>query len=127
MPFNADTIEAAKEVKKTLPQLRGGQVIITSRIADLGGAISLFELDVLFQEDAAAFLLERTETRRTNTPTDIDDAVAQAHDVERHEMNLGRDCGPSGVRARKTREHGWSCRRLRPLWCRTPLFLDPVS
>jgi hypothetical protein len=56
-------------------------VIITSRIADLGGAISLFELDVLFQEDAAAFLLERTETRRTNTPTDIDDAVAQAHDL----------------------------------------------
>ena len=58
---NADTPEAAAEVEKTLPKLQGGGVIITSRIADWSTAVQTTELDVLGEEDAAAFLLERTE------------------------------------------------------------------
>jgi hypothetical protein len=54
---NADTPEAATEVEKTLPQLQGGGVIITSRIADWITAVQSVELDVLAEEDAVAFLL----------------------------------------------------------------------
>jgi hypothetical protein len=60
---SADTPEAAAEVEKTLPQLQGGEVIITSRIADWSTAVQPVKLDVLAEEDAAAFLLERTELR----------------------------------------------------------------
>src|SRR5271166_2041390 len=63
---NADTPEAAAEVARTLPlpQLQGGRVLITSRLADWSPAVQTAEpLDVLAEEDAAAFLLERTESR----------------------------------------------------------------
>ena len=75
---NADTPEAAAEVEKTLPQLEGGQVIITSRIVDWSPAVQPVELDVLAEEDAAAFLLERTESRRKKMLTDSGDAGAGA-------------------------------------------------
>jgi tetratricopeptide (TPR) repeat protein len=76
---NADTPEAAAEVEKTLPKLRGGDVIITSRIADWSAAVQTTELDVLGEQDAAAFLLERTELRRKKTDADADDAAVLAH------------------------------------------------
>jgi hypothetical protein len=67
---NADTPEAALEVEKTLPKLQGGDVIITSRIADWSAAVQTTELDALAEKDAAAFLLERTEqSERRRTPT----------------------------------------------------------
>ena len=75
---NADTPEAAAEVEKTLPQLQGGEVIITSRIADWSPAVQTAEpLDVLAEKDAAAFLLERTEARRKKMLTDSEDAAAR--------------------------------------------------
>jgi hypothetical protein len=78
---NADTPEAAAEVEKTLPQLEGGQVIIASRIVDWSPAVQPVELDVLAEEDAAAFLLERTESRRKKMLTDSGDAGAVARDL----------------------------------------------
>jgi tetratricopeptide (TPR) repeat protein len=78
---NADTPQAAAEVEKTLPKLQGGDVIITSRIADWSTAVQTAELDVLAEEDAAAFLLERTEARRKKTATDTKDAAAVARDL----------------------------------------------
>jgi hypothetical protein len=57
-------------VEKTLPKLRGGGVIITSRIADWSAAVQTNELDVLGEPDAAAFLLERTELERRKTSDD---------------------------------------------------------
>jgi len=78
---NADTPEAAAEVEKTLPQLQGGEVIITSRVADWSTAVHPVELDVLAEEDAAAFLLERTELRRKKILTDSEDAAAVARDL----------------------------------------------
>src|SRR5271166_4900942 len=77
---NADTPEAAAEVEKTLPQLQGGEVIITSRVADWSTAVHPVELDVLAEEDAAAFLLERTELRRKKILTDSE-AAAVARDL----------------------------------------------
>jgi hypothetical protein len=79
---NADTAEAAAEVVKTLPQLQGGQVLITSRLADWSPAVKTAEpLDVLAEEDAAAFLLERTESRRKKLLADEEDAAAVARDL----------------------------------------------
>jgi hypothetical protein len=78
---NADTLEAAAEVEKTLPQLLGGDVIITSRIVDWSTAVQPVELDVLAEEDAVAFLLERTESRRKKMLTDSEDAAAVARDL----------------------------------------------
>jgi uncharacterized membrane protein len=57
---NADTQEAASGVEETLPRFRGGEVIITSRIADWSPAVQTAEpLNVLDETEAAAFLLER--------------------------------------------------------------------
>ena len=50
-------------------------MIITSRIADWSTAVQPVELDVLAEEDAAAFLLERTEARRKKMLTDSEDGV----------------------------------------------------
>ena len=78
---NIDTPEAAVEVEKTLPKLQGGEVIITSRMADWSAAVQTTELDVLGEQDAAAFLLERTELRRKKTDTDTDDASVLANEL----------------------------------------------
>jgi tetratricopeptide (TPR) repeat protein len=78
---NADMPEAAVEVEKTLPKLQGGDVIITSRIADWSAAVQTTELDVLGEQDAAAFLLERSELRRKKTATDTEDAAVLAHEL----------------------------------------------
>jgi Domain of unknown function (DUF4062) len=78
---NADTPQAAVEVEKTLPKLQGGDVIITSRFADWSAAVQTTELDVLGEQDAAAFLLERTELRRKKMLTDSEDAAAVARDL----------------------------------------------
>jgi tetratricopeptide (TPR) repeat protein len=78
---SADTIQAAAEVEKTLPKLLGGDVIITSRIADWSLAVQPVELDVLAHEDAAAFLLARTELQRKKTPTDTEDAPILAREL----------------------------------------------
>jgi hypothetical protein len=78
---NADTSEAAAEVEKTPPQLQGGQVIITSRIADCTAAVQPIELDVLVEVDAATFLLERTESGRKKMVSDSEDAAAVARDL----------------------------------------------
>jgi Domain of unknown function (DUF4062)/NB-ARC domain len=78
---NADTPEAAAEIEKTLPKLQGGDVIITSRFADWSAAVQTTELDVLGEQNAAAFLLERTESRRTKMLTDSEDSAAVARDL----------------------------------------------
>jgi tetratricopeptide (TPR) repeat protein len=76
-----DTPEAAAAVEKTLPQLQGGQVIVTSRIADWSSTIQTLELDVLSEKDAAAFLLERTESKRMKISGDANEAVSLAREL----------------------------------------------
>jgi hypothetical protein len=78
---NADTPDAAVEVEKMLPKLQGGGVIITSRIADWSAAVQPTELDVLGEQDAAAFLLERTEPRRKKMASDAEEATVLAHEL----------------------------------------------
>jgi tetratricopeptide (TPR) repeat protein len=78
---NADTQDAAAEVGKALLKLRNGDVIITSRIADWSASVDATELDVLKETEAAAFLLERTESRRKKMSADSEDAAGIARDL----------------------------------------------
>ncbi|WP_165220514.1 tetratricopeptide repeat protein [Aquisphaera insulae] len=77
---NVDTEEAAKEVEKTLPRLRQGHVLITSRVGNFSPAVAPLEIDVLDQLDGVSFLLERTPRRRQQ-PDDPDRAAAIADEL----------------------------------------------
>jgi hypothetical protein len=62
---NVDTEAAAQAVKDLLGRLQpAGQVLVTSRLSNWPGAVPTLALDVLGEDYAAAFLLERTADRR---------------------------------------------------------------
>ena len=50
-------------VEKLLAELRGGHVLITSRVARFSDVVEPLELDVLSPEDGATFLLRRHNRR----------------------------------------------------------------
>jgi len=79
---NVDTAEAAAAVEETLARLRGGHVLITTRLAEWSGAVDAEELFELEPAQAAAFLLERTEARRKKLPTDAADAARLARQLD---------------------------------------------
>ena len=68
---NVDSPEAAKAVDHLLPALHNGHVLITSRRTDWGNSIYRLPLDTLDEDDAVAFLLEKTADNRTRTDTDV--------------------------------------------------------
>jgi hypothetical protein len=74
---NVDSKLALAEVESLLGALAGGNVVVTSRLANFSGNFQPLELDVLAVEDAAAFLLARTEGRRRAAPDD----AAKAREV----------------------------------------------
>lgn len=78
---NADTPETAEAVEEILPRLIRGHVVITSRLADWGPAVTTLELNVLASEDAVAFLLERTSNRRLKRANDTEVAERLAEAV----------------------------------------------
>jgi tetratricopeptide (TPR) repeat protein len=78
---NADTEDALTAVDQLLPKLSGGHVLITSRMTDYAGGIDAVPLDVLSDDDAAAFLLERTADHRTTAPDDDARALELAHEL----------------------------------------------
>jgi tetratricopeptide (TPR) repeat protein len=80
---NVDGKPALAEVEHLLSGLAGGHVIVTSRLADFSGNFQPLELDVLAVDDAAAFLLARTEGRRRVAADD----AAKAREVA---LELGR-------------------------------------
>jgi tetratricopeptide (TPR) repeat protein len=84
---NVDTEAAAEQVEELLAQLHGGHVLITSRLANWGEHVEPLELDVLSEESAARFLLERTAPRpngrgRRTEPTDAADATRLARELD---------------------------------------------
>jgi hypothetical protein len=78
---NLDTEDAVKAADNLLRALTGGRVLITSRLAHFAGHFDPLHLDVLGIDDAAAFLLERTEKRRRNMPDDAATARLIADDL----------------------------------------------
>jgi hypothetical protein len=76
---NVDSEPAARAVEDLLGQLASaGQVLITSRISNWSGGVEPLALDVLTEDDAADFLLERTEKRRRKQPDDPEQAKSLA-------------------------------------------------
>lgn len=73
---NVDTFDAVKTVEKLLPSLQSGHILITSRRTDWNDSIQTLPLDILAQEDAVAFLLNKTENYRT--PTEEDESIARS-------------------------------------------------
>jgi tetratricopeptide (TPR) repeat protein len=67
---NVDTDPAAKAVQELLSQLRGGQVVITSRVDHWGRSVERLNVDVLSRESSTDFLLERTAGERITSPDD---------------------------------------------------------
>ncbi len=78
---NVDTRDALAEVEHLLSGLVGGHVIVTSRLSNFSGNFQPLELDVLPLDDAAAFLLERTEGRRRTTTADAAEARELAEEL----------------------------------------------
>ena len=76
---NVDSKPALAEVEHLLSEFTSGHVVVTSRLADFSGNFHPLDLDVLAIEDAAAFLLARTEGRRRAAPDD----AAKAREVAR--------------------------------------------
>ncbi|MCQ8127993.1 DUF4062 domain-containing protein [Methylomonas rivi] len=71
---NADTETAAEAVEALLPRLSGGHLLITSRLSNWSGNLTVMQLDTLARADAAEFLLARTAHKRRKR----DDDSAQA-------------------------------------------------
>jgi tetratricopeptide (TPR) repeat protein len=67
---NVDTRPALIEVERLLSGLTGGHMVLTSRLSSFSGNFQPLEFDVLALDDAAAFLLARTEGRRRLAPDD---------------------------------------------------------
>ncbi|HPO16857.1 MAG TPA: toll/interleukin-1 receptor domain-containing protein, partial [Candidatus Hydrogenedentes bacterium] len=67
---NVDAEAAAAAVLPLLPRLNNGCVLITTRRAHWSPSVNRHELDILAIEDAAAYLLERTDHDRTKSPED---------------------------------------------------------
>ncbi len=76
---NIDDAPALKAAHGLLGRLRGGgHVLMTSRLTQFPRDIERLDLDVLAFDDAAAFLLEATETGRRRAPDDAARARALA-------------------------------------------------
>jgi hypothetical protein len=78
---NVDNEAAATAVESLLSQLSGGQVLITTRLRNWSGSVQVLDVDVLAPDDAAAFLLERTDGKRRATDGDNATAVEIGEDL----------------------------------------------
>jgi tetratricopeptide (TPR) repeat protein len=77
---NADTKEAVEAVENRLPQLaQAGRILITSRIGVWPNSVESLPLDVLAEQDAADFLILRTEKNRCKASDDPAQALALAN------------------------------------------------
>ena len=76
-----DAEDGARAAEEMLPQLSGGQLLLTSRLQRWSPAIETLAVDLLEPDEAAAFLLERTEGRRRAGPHDAVLALGLAQDL----------------------------------------------
>lgn len=77
---SVDTEEVAAAVETLLPQLSGGQLVITTPLGNWSAAVQGLEVAELEPVDAREFLLERTAARRRKTDHDTSTAKAIAVD-----------------------------------------------
>lgn len=75
---NVDSESAAIAVEDLLGCLITGHVLITSRLRNWSAQVMAFDLHVLAEHDAIAFLNFRTDGRRASTPNDAGDVKTLA-------------------------------------------------
>ena len=85
---NADDGEAVAAVAKLLARLKGGHALVTGRATKFPPALKKFELGVLAEDAAVAFLLERTEGSRVSYPDDAEQARTLARELGRLALAL---------------------------------------
>jgi tetratricopeptide (TPR) repeat protein len=78
---NVDTEPAAAAVEDMLPKLHGGRVLITSRLARWSESVERLDVDVLPEDAAHAFLLERTAKARRKAVDDDAQARVLAREL----------------------------------------------
>jgi tetratricopeptide (TPR) repeat protein len=78
---NVDTREGVDAVTKLLHELRGGQIVITSRLAGWSNLVETLKLDVLTHGAAASLLLDASPDR-SKQPDDEVRALALAKEVD---------------------------------------------
>jgi hypothetical protein len=78
---NVDDPVGVEAVTKLMPRLKGGQVIITARAANFPATIRKLELDVLDEDAATHFLLERTADDRQRAKDDDAQARTLAREL----------------------------------------------
>jgi tetratricopeptide (TPR) repeat protein len=75
---NVNTGDAARAVRELLPLLQGGKVLVTSDLAAWPAGFGKREVERISREEAARFLLERTQGNREKAAGDPADAVRLA-------------------------------------------------
>ena len=85
---NVDDRLAAAAMENLTPKLSGGRVLITGRNTNYSAAVATLPLDVLDIGDATAFLLERTQGLRAETPDDNSLAQELAEKLGRLALGL---------------------------------------
>jgi hypothetical protein len=102
---NVDSKEALAEVEGLLGGLSGGHLLVTSRLANFSGHFRPLELDVLAVEDAASFLLARTEGRRRRGQDD--DAKAREVATELGRLALALEQAAAFIAKRRLTFEGY--------------------
>ena len=79
---NLDDEKAIAAVTRLMAQLKSGHVIVTARAASFPASLRKLELDVLDEEAATEFLMERTRDDRARADDDADKARAIARELD---------------------------------------------
>ncbi len=95
---NIDTGAALQAAHALLGRLRGGHVVLTSRLAELPAGLERLDLDVLTPEHAVEFLDAATPHRRM-APDDTEQAVALAGELG--QLALALTMAAATIEARK--------------------------
>ena len=78
---NVDDEKAVAAVSKLMTRLKGGHVIATARASNFPASVRKLELDVLDEDSAMEFLLERTADDRDKATDDQQRARELAHEL----------------------------------------------
>ena len=85
---NVDSPEAAEATESLLQQLDTGHIVVTSRLSGWGDAVESLSLDVISEESAKEFLLERTKGKRKSQSDDEANALMLANELGRLPLAL---------------------------------------
>ena len=97
---NVDTAPALEAANRLLGRLQGGHVVLTSRLAaGFARGVRRLDLDVLSLDDAAAFLLDATETGRVRAADDA--ARSRALAGELGQLALALEMAAATIEARR--------------------------